>query len=109
MDCRTALSQFGGGSWLSELLVGVPDSYWFCYNNAYTWTCTTIDVITDNNNNKLITTSASQNKPTADGETDQISIAVHLNGRPVINLNEHFDGKIQPLESKNVFIDVKVL
>ena len=77
-----------------DLLLTAPDPYGFCFDKGFTWTCETMhDPKTDSQKNSIEDTSVLK--------------CCRLNGKPQLQLNRDFGEKMQPLESKTVFIDVK--
>ena len=88
---------------LTDLLVCVPDPYWFCFHRGLTWTCST--VIPDPYNKLSYGGSHLANHSVDDsGEI----LSCRLNGRFDLNLREHLGDEMPPKASRTVHIDTKV-
>ena len=90
----------------AELLVDfVPEPYWFCFNGGYTWTCTTIA-----DGPPPMPPLQPKLKPAFCSSTkkDPEMRQCRLNGKASLKLNEDLGEKMRPLDSRTVFIDVKV-
>eukprot|EP00093_Oithona_nana_P003036 03036.XXX_23718_22338_1 [CDS] Oithona nana genome sequencing. len=100
-----------------DLLVCVPDPYWFCFHRGFTWTCATV-VPTELHCNKLNygpnhghlgNYQSSILNNIAEQPTTATDLRVcRLNGRLDLNLRDHLGpDEMPPKASKCVHIDAK--
>ena len=78
-----------------------PDPYKLCFQNKYKWTCKVIQP-TSWIRQPLVNGKFSDNDFTED------LFECKLNGRSCLRLDTDLGDEMRPLESKDVFIDVKV-
>ena len=78
-----------------ELVCCAPDPYWFCFQNDYKWTCKVIKPL------KWM-------KKNDSNINNESSFQCKLNGKACLSLNQDLGEKMKALESKTVYIDVKV-
>ena len=95
-----------------DLLVCVPDPYWFCFHRGFTWTCTTV-VPTELHRNKLNYGPCLGNYQSSmlnNNIAEHTDLRVcRLNGRLDLNLRDHLGpDEMPPKASKCVHIDAKV-
>ena len=81
---------------LMELVCCAPDPYWFCFQNNYKWTC------------KVIKPLKWMKKNDSNIINNESSFQCKLNGKSCLHLNQDLGEKMKALESKTVYIDVKV-
>ena len=106
--CDVAQSRHWQDFAFIDLLVCVPDPYWFCFHRGLTWTCATV-IPTELHGNKLSYGGSHQgnNQAAAASIINKTADlrACRLNGRLDLNLHDH---EMPPMASKCVHIDAKV-
>lgn len=85
---------------LMELVCCAPDPYWFCFQNDYKWTCKVIKPLKWMKKNDFPNNIINNESSAA--------FQCKLNGKACLHLNQDLGEKMKALESKTVYIDVKV-